>query len=251
MLVIKFLDAAESTQTRPGFSAEDRKSSSLHGREPCSHLLAITALWFRNLKGGILGCPVNALISPASVLSPVAFISCPDIGSQPSGILNSAEGATRKEGGGLSCPTDLQLDFNWVVKSNPVLFQECQDVIPVLFTGGARQSRTWKARGRDEKTWKGKESKQKKMKKVLLILKWYEEPQNAPSLLYHYQTNHYCFLSQAKLFCVQDLMGRAIYFGYNHDHKSSVQRNNNNKGKKVIFTNRIHLSNYLIAINQF
>ncbi len=73
------------------------------------------------------------------------------------------------------------------------------------------------------------------MKKVLLILKWYEEPQNAPSLLYHYQTNHYCFLSQAKLFCVQDLMGRAIYFGYNHDHKSSVQRNNNNKGEKSYF----------------
>lgn len=27
-------------------------------------------------------------------------------------------------------PADLLLDFNWVVKSNPELFQECQNVIP-------------------------------------------------------------------------------------------------------------------------
>lgn len=29
-------------------------------------------------------------------------------------------------------PADLLLDFNWVVKSNPELFQECQNVIPWL-----------------------------------------------------------------------------------------------------------------------
>lgn len=37
---------------------------------------------------------------------------------------------------------DLVVDFNWVVNSNPELFQECSNVIPGLFTGRARQSRT-------------------------------------------------------------------------------------------------------------
>lgn len=167
MLLIKFLDVTKIPQSHPGISFEDGKSSRLHEREPCSHLLAITALWFRNLKGGILGCPVNALISPASILSLVAFISCPDIGSQPSGILNSAEGAKRKGCGGLCCPTDLQLDFNWVVNSNPVLFQECQDVIPVLFTGVARQSRTLGKR--EEEMKRQKKVNKRKWKKFC----WY------------------------------------------------------------------------------
>jgi hypothetical protein len=34
------------------------------------------------------------------------------------------------------CTHDLQPCFNWVVKSNPEWFQECQNVIPGLFTGG-------------------------------------------------------------------------------------------------------------------
>jgi len=59
----------------------------------------------------------------------------------------------------LYCPTDLQLDFNWVVKSNPVLFQECQDVIPALFMGGVRQSRTL---GKREEKMKRKEVKKRK-----------------------------------------------------------------------------------------
>lgn len=49
---------------------------------------------------------------------------------------------------------------------------------------------------------------------------------------------------------VQVLMDRENYFVNNRDHKSLVQQNNIFK-KKVIFINQIHLSNYLIAINQF
>lgn len=69
---------------------------------------------------------------------------------------------------------------------------------------------------------------------------------------------HYCIITTQAIivsflmpkYFVQVLMDRENYFVNNRNNKSSVQQNNNIK-KKVIFINQIHLSNYLIAINQF
>lgn len=54
--------------------------------------------------------------------SPIFSQRCP--------LIKSPKG--KKNGEVLLGPADLQLDFNWVVKSNPELFQECQNVIPWL-----------------------------------------------------------------------------------------------------------------------
>jgi len=69
---------------------------------------------------------------------------------------------------------------------------------------------------------------------------------------------HYCIITAQAIivlllmpkYFVQVLTDRENYFVKNSDHKSLVQQNNIFK-KKVIFINQIHLSNYLIAINQF
>jgi len=69
---------------------------------------------------------------------------------------------------------------------------------------------------------------------------------------------HYCIITAQAIivlllmpkYFVQVLTDRENYFVKNPDHKSLVQQNNIFK-KKVIFINQIHLSNYLIAINQF
>jgi len=69
---------------------------------------------------------------------------------------------------------------------------------------------------------------------------------------------HYCIITAQAIivlllmpkYFVQVLTDRENYFVKNSDHKILVQQNNIFK-KKVIFINQIHLSNYLIAINQF
>lgn len=153
--------------------------------------------------------------------------------------------------------TDLQLDFNWVVKSNQVLFQECQDVIPALFTGGARRPRT-QERTRRKKTGEKKriEEKERRRKDGTEQNRREKKERNKVRIQLkstkHHHLNHKVFFLKIFYLLTQDLIiSQTGQITLLTTVVIKIQSNRTMSTIKTIFINQIDLSHYHASINQF